>query len=94
MLMLMLMLLCLLIEGAQNLNCACVGGAQRLKDLNQIRQMSGPAFLQKLDSPIELRRKPQHVILQSAKIVYGVNSRIGVNIGMLAHNDHSVNALL
>ena len=88
------MLLCLLIEGAQNLNCACIGGTQRFKDLDQIRQMSGPAFLQKLDSSIELRRKPQHVILQSAKIVYGIDSRIGVKIGMLAHNDHSVNALL
>ncbi len=76
------------------MNCTCIGSTQRLKDLNQIRQMGGPAFLQKLDSSIELRRKPQHVVLQSAKIVYGIDSRIGVNIGMLAHNDHSVNALL
>lgn len=56
--------------------------------------MGGPALLQQLNTPIELGQEPQHVILQSAQVIDGIHSRIGVNIRVLAHNKHPVYVLL
>jgi hypothetical protein len=51
------------VETTDELNSPCVRLTQRFKDINEVREMVGPALLQQLDASIQLRDKPQHVAL-------------------------------
>lgn len=56
--------------------------------------MGGPALLQHLNAPIQLGEEPEHVILQSAHVIDGIHTRMCMDVGVLAHNDHPVYVLL